>query len=145
MIVRNYTPGEKLAENEYLLKLRQDEAYDGATNTWYPAKHKTGFLTKLTQKGELPKAFESWGGKRYGETGHNEPIYVFEESPRSGWEIIAWRFGQSQNWATMKHPEGFTVEVYLQQLLTIIKMHTVDAGVLIGKFRWQDHRLIKEE
>ena len=124
MIVRNYTPGEKLAENEYLLKLRQDEAYDGATNTWYPAKHKTGFLTKLTQKGELPKAFESWGGKRYGETGHNEPIYVFEESPRSGWEIIAWRFGQS---------------------LTIIKMHTVDAGVLIGKFRWQDHRLIKEE
>jgi hypothetical protein len=62
----------------------------------------------------------------------------------SGWKIVKWRFGQSQNWATMKHPEGFTVEIYLQQLLELIQTHTVDAGVLIGKFYWKDNKLIKE-
>lgn len=129
MILRNYTQGETLAENEYLFKLRNDN---------------TGFLTKLTKKGELPKAFEEWGGMRYGENGKSLPIYVFEETAMSGWKIVKWRFGQSQNWATMRHPEGFTVEIYLQQLLELIQTHTVDAGVLIGKFYWKDNKLIKE-
>lgn len=144
MIIRDYIPGEPLAENEYLLKLRQDEEYHSETHSWSLAKHKTGFLTKLTQKGELPKAFEQWGGKR-GDIGKNLPIYVFQETARNGWKIMKWRFGQSQNWATVLHPEGFTVEIYLQQLLEIIKENTVDAGVLVGKFYWKDHKLFKEE
>lgn len=44
----------------------------------------------------------------------------------------------------MRHPQGFTVEIYLQQLLEIIQEHTVDAGVLIGEFRWADNRLHKK-
>ena len=44
----DYVPGQPLGEEEYLLKIR-----DGVT----------GFMTKLTQKGQLPKAFDDWGDK----------------------------------------------------------------------------------
>jgi hypothetical protein len=90
----------------------------------------------------MPKAFADWG-KTYNDR-TPLPTYVFEETFRSGWRILSWRFGQSQNWATMRHPEGFTVEIYLQQLLELIKMNTVDAGVLIGEFKWSDHKLIQK-
>jgi hypothetical protein len=50
--MRLYEPGYKLQENEYLLKIRTKYAH---TTT------DTGFLTKLTQKGELPKSFIDWG------------------------------------------------------------------------------------
>ena len=144
MIVREYKAGEPLAENEYLLKLRQDEDYHSETRSWSLSKYKTGFLTKLTKKGEIPVKFHDWGGRRYGESGRDLPIYVFEEVPMSGWSILRWRFGQSQNWATMKHPEGFTVEIYLDNLLEIIKNHSVDEGNIVGKFKWEDNKLIKE-
>ncbi len=143
MIIREYQPGEILQENEYLLKLRQDEVYHRDKHAWSLAKHKTGFLTKLTKKGELPVAFHKWGGQKYSETGYDHPIYVFQEGYNEGWKILSWRFGQSQNWATVLHPQGFTVEIYLQQLLEVIKENTVDVGVLIGKFKWEDHKLIK--
>jgi hypothetical protein len=145
MIVREYKEGDILKENEYLLKLRQDEVYHSDKHAWSLANHKTGFLTKLTKKGELPVAFRNWGGKRYGESGVNHPIYVFEETYTRGWKIMSWRFGQSQNWATVLHPEGFTVEIYLQQLLEVIKENTVDEGVLMGKFKWEDYKLIKQK
>jgi len=134
MIVRDYTPGENLAEDEFLLKIRPN-IQRGEILT------PTGFLTKLTQKGAIPKAFESWGTTYMDKT--PLPTYVFREDFHSGWKIVSWRFGQSQNWATMKHPNGFTVEIYLQQLLEIIQQNTVDAGVLIGEFKWADHKLIK--
>jgi hypothetical protein len=144
MIIREYREEEKLKENQFLLKLRHDNVYDSVTGIWSPAKHKTGFLTKLTQKGVIPVKFHEWGGKQWSESGKDHPIYVFEERFRSGWKIVSWRFGKSQNWATVLHPEGFTVEIYLQQFLEVIKESTVVAGDLIGKFKWQDHKLIKE-
>jgi hypothetical protein len=30
----------------------------------------------------------------------------FQETYRTGWKLISWRFGQSQNWARVRHPEG---------------------------------------
>jgi hypothetical protein len=146
MIIRDYIPGEPLAENEYMLKLRDDKKRQWNTEThsfsdW--EHHKTGFLSKLTQKGQMPKAFTEWG-KPYmnAEPTHT---YVFQEYPRSGWKIVSWRFGQSQNWATVRHPEGFNIEIYLQQLLEVIQKNNIEAGVLIGKFYWKDNKLFKEE
>jgi len=134
MILRDYVEGEKLQENEFLLKLRKPYGLVHEINT--------GFLTKFNKDGSMPKAFNDWG-KTYNDR-TPLPTYVFEETFRSGWRILSWRFGQSQNWATMRHPEGFTVEIYLQQLLELIKMNTVDAGVLIGEFKWSDHKLIQK-
>lgn len=134
MIIRDYKLGEKIEENEYLLKIRKSDNRKGVE---FPP---TGFLTKLTQKGQLPKAFEDWG-KTYSDP--TPPTYVFKESFNSGWKIMSWRFGQSQNWATMRHPHGFTVEIYLQQLLEIIQENTINAGVLTGEYKWKDHKLIK--
>lgn len=145
MIVRDYIPGEPLAENEYMLKIRDDKKHrwDAETKTYTDLEYyKTGFLSKLTKKGELPKAFEDWGKTYTDRT--PLPTYVFQESARSGWKIVSWRFGQSQNWATVRHPEGFNVEIYLQQLLEVIQENTIDAGVLIGKFYWKDNKLFKE-
>jgi len=145
MIVRSYIPGEPLAENEYMLKIRTDVKFtwNAETKMREESPFKTGFFSKLTKKGELPKAFEDWG-KTYTDRTHL-PTYVFQESARSGWKIVSWRFGQSQNWATVRHPEGFNVEIYLQQLLEVIQENTIDAGVLIGKFYWKDNKLFKEE
>jgi hypothetical protein len=136
MEYKKYEEGQPLAENEYLLKIRDD---------------KTGFMSKFTQKGELPKAFKEWGGKPHytpelGRHTTNIPeIMIMEEFPRSGWKIVSWRFGQSQNWATVRHPLGFTVEVYLQDLLHVIKCNTVINGELQGEFSWNAHKLIKRK
>jgi hypothetical protein len=61
MIVRSYIPGEPLAENEYMLKIRTDVIFTWNTETKMREESKpfkTGFFSKLTKKGELPKAFE---------------------------------------------------------------------------------------
>lgn len=129
MILKKYEKGDKLAENEYLLKIRKSIG-----------TYNTGFFSKLTQKGELPKLFNEWGGNDT-----KLPIYIYQETAASGWKILHWRFGQSQNWATMKHPYGFTVEIYLQQLLELIREHQIVEGTLIGKFYWKDNKLIHEK
>lgn len=123
--------GQPLADNEYLLKIREDGG-----------KYKTGFLSKLTQKGELPVAFKEWGDG-YGKRADLQ-IYVFEEKHRSGWKIVSWRFGQSQNWAKVLTPEGFTLEIYLQQLLEIVLSNTIIDGVIQGELLWQQHKLFKK-
>jgi hypothetical protein len=127
-----YKEGDKLKDNEYLLKIRED---DSEVNT--------GFMTKFTQKGLIPKSFEDWGVNRWTTIKEEPlPIYVFEEKFREGWKILDWRFGKSQNWATMLHPEGFTVEIYLSQLLELIKEIDVKKGELIGEFKWSNKKLI---
>jgi hypothetical protein len=146
MILGTYDPtyGE-LLEDQWLLKLRDDHAYE-----WDEAKrkhvvkatYKTGFLTKLTKKGELPKSFESWGGSHYGESGHSLPIYVFQENYRTGWKLISWRFGKSQNWARMKHPEGFIVEIYLDNFLDVVKETAMDQGEILDEYKWVDNKLV---
>jgi hypothetical protein len=143
MILGTYheTYGE-LLENQWLLKLRDDSEWNG--KTWVPNAFKTGFLSKLTKKGELPKSFLDWGGTRYGESGRDLPIYVFHEDYRTGWKLISWRFGQSQNWARARHPEGFVVEIYLNNFLDVVKSSTIDEGVILEPYMWSDNRLIKK-
>ena len=99
----------------------------------------------MTQKGKLPVAFDDWNdGYRYSSTPYEKlPIYVFKEVPRSGWKLVNWRFGQSQNWASVSHPEGFTIEIYLQQFLEIIEKNVITNGVIAGEFYWKDNRLVK--
>lgn len=135
---RLYEAGYQLKDNEYLLKIRP-------ADRWNP--YPTGFLSKLTQKGELPKSFLDWGKERCWKNGNlvieNDPeIFVVEENFRSSWKLIKWRFGQSQNWATMLHPDGYTVEIYLQQFLEILQNNTVINSEIQGEFKWQDKKLI---
>lgn len=125
--------GQDLGPDEFLLKIR-------------PSSN-TGFLTKLTQKGKIPLAFENWGHNKYPTHGLNDKplqIYVFKEEFNKGWKIHQWRFGQSQNWATMIHPKGFTLEIYLTDLLNIIVNNTVIDGVIQGEFKWENNTLIKK-
>ena len=133
-LLNSYTEGYKLKENEYLLKIRPvGSRYSSVA---------TGFMTKMTQKGAMPKAFAEWGGS------WNNPsdltIYILEETFRSGWKLDSWRFGESQNWASLIHPLGFTVEIYLQQFLDIVKTNEIINGEIIGNFKWEDKKLIKQ-
>lgn len=134
---RLYT-GEPLEDDEWLLKLAPDV--------------KTGFLTKLTQKGQLPKAFDEWReGYMYGYINgvysHTKtpklPVYIHKEKPSEGWTLERWRIGKSQEWATMIHPEGFTVEIYLTNFLELVKENTIINGIIQGKFKWENHKLVK--
>ncbi len=132
--MREYQDGDKLAENEYLLKIRMNQ------------DDLTGFLTKFNQNGTIPKAFLEWDVYSY-RNRPQEPLktYIFEETFRPGWRLNSYRFGKSQNWAEMKHPEGFTVEIYLTNLLDLIHLNTFKNGELIGNFKWEANKLIKEQ
>lgn len=131
--MKKYIKGYQLEEDEYLLKIRNNR--DGT---------KTGFLTKLTQKGELPKAFENWENQYWYGRGEKEvcPIYIHKESFYKGWKLLKWRFGQSQNWATIIHPAGFTLEIYLNQFLEIALNNTIEDGEIQGEFKWENNKLI---
>jgi len=43
----------------------------------------------------------------------------------------------SQNWATLVHPNGFTVEIYLDQVLEIVKGGVIESGEIVGKWKWE--------
>ena len=136
MKLTQYTPGYKLKENEFMLKVR------GKISKTSPP---TGFMTKYNQNGSMPKAFEEWGVYRYSSTPQTPlDIWVMEETFRSGWKLNDWRIGKSQEWAEVIHPEGFIVEIYLTDFLTHVKTGEIKNGELIGKFKWQDRKLIKE-
>jgi hypothetical protein len=124
--MKNYTEGYQLAENEFLLKKRGDN----------------GYMTKMTQKGAFPKAFEEWGSNWRGEN-PNLPVYIVEEVFREGWKINGWRFGQSRNWAELMHPLGYTVEVHMEDFLELLKEITVVNGQLQGSFKWNDKELVR--
>lgn len=129
--MKEYIKGYKLEEDEYLLKIRE--------------KDKVGFLTKLTQKGEIPKAFADWEFHTYyGQSTEPFPVYIFKEEFREGWKLDKWRFGMSQNWARVIHPEGFSVEIYLSDFLDIVKTSTVVNGEILGKFKWRENKLIRD-
>lgn len=123
-----YQEGRILEANEYLLKIR-------------PGSPDTGFLSKYNKNGSMPVSFKDWG-KTYPDY-ITLPVFVIEEKFRSGWKLHGWRFGQSQNWASLVHPEGFTVEIYLVQFLEIISTNTIINGVIQGDFKWEDNKLIK--
>ena len=137
--MRLYEPGYKLQENEYLLKVRP-------AGQRHRKEPETGFLSKLTQKGELPKSFIDWGKAYDYETREYLPMPVIQihtEEFRGGWQLESWRFGQSQNWASVITPEGWTVEIYLSHFLDIVKNNTIINGVILGEFKWESNKLIK--
>ena len=127
-----------LLEDQWLLKLREGSP-------------KTGFLSKLTQKGALPVKFEDWNSTqsynqetRKWDVAKNTTVYVWQETYRSGWALKRWRIGKSQEWAVMQHPEGFLLEIYLSNFLEVSLKDTVDFGVLRGEYKWEDNKLIRK-
>ena len=108
--MKAYVEGYELKDDEFLLKLVKGAWNDGTAK---------GFLAKFTQKGKMPEAFKAWPVRyRYNtDADIKHTVYVHKEKFNAGWRIMSWRFGKSQNWASLVHPDGFTVEIYLTQLL----------------------------
>ena len=132
MILPEYTPGYQLGPDEYLLKVKSSN------------NHKVGFLTKLTQKGQLPKSFEDWGeDHRWGAKPVPLTAYIHTETFKSGWSLDHWRIGKSQEWAVMNHPDGFRVEIYLSSFLELVQSCTIINGELQGEFKWAYSKLEK--
>ncbi len=133
-----YQQGDKLEEDQFLLKVCSH----------YHSNTEKGFLTKFNKDGTIPKAFLNWGGhtSKTGtwNPGNSNSIYVFDEYFRSGWEIVGYRSGASRVWCQVKHPEGFILEVYLNNLFTIISENIISNGIILGEFKWEDNKLIKK-
>lgn len=127
-----YKDGRVLQEDEWLLKIRKNVS--GRGNDLLP----TGFMTKLTQKGVVPVRFQDWPTYE-----KNIPIYVIREEPREGWKFVGMRFGESQNWAVMLHPEGFTIEIYAENFKEVILKNDLLKGELQGIFSWKNNKLTK--
>jgi hypothetical protein len=133
MELRLYEEGYQLKENEYLLKTQPPRR----------GTVPTGFITKFNKDGSMPVAFKDWG--KFYPAYETPETYIHEEFYRSGWKLSSWRFGQSQNWATLIHPNGFTLEIYLQQFLEIVENNTIVNGEIMGNFKWENRKLIKEK
>ena len=125
-----------LNDDEYLLKLRE-------ANEWSKVKTTpTGFLTKLTQKKKVPKTFLEWG-TFYGQPRELD-TFIVKEDFKSGWEFKSFRWGQSQSWAVLKHPDGFLVEIYSKNFEELIINNKIINGVINGEFKWEYSCLIKK-
>jgi hypothetical protein len=138
---------DKLADNEYMLKVY--------TSPYSDRTPPTGFLSKYTLKGEIPKPFNDWctvwPSYHHGKHGDYKasdikrlPITIHVEEFRTGWKIIDFRSGKSQEWAVLLHPLGFTIEVYMNDFIDLIPEIDILKGELQGEFKWQDKRLIKK-
>jgi hypothetical protein len=118
----DYT-GQDLAEDEWLLKVRDDGV---------------GFMTKLTQKKELPKAFESWSS--YNSSAPME-IKVLKEDFDLGWKLNdgesyeVYRIGKSQSWVKLVHPLGFVLEIRIANFFADVA-HSMNNGILLGEYKW---------
>jgi len=137
--MKDYIEGYKLKEHEYLLKIRKK---DGRWKT-----DDTGFLTKFNKDGSFPVNFKNWPGYQYDNNNQRKtdlPIYIIEENFRSGWKLFSWRFGKSRNWAVLLHPAGFTLEIHMEEFLSLTKKITIINGELQGKFKWQKNILVNE-
>ena len=124
---------KELNDNEYLLKIREVDNF--------------GFLTKYNKNGTIPKVFDEWGEKRIwtgnGYTSGEIPsIQIHTEEFSRGWKFISYRIGQSQSWATVQHPKGFKLEIYLESIMDIVDKYTIVKGEIIGKFKWEGKKLI---
>lgn len=131
--IRPYTEGEELAENEFLIKVNSKGL---------------GFLSKPKKSDNLPPLnFTKW---------HKElETNVIKEDYRFGWEIVGFRPGMSQQWAKVRHPYGFVLEIHLINFLSHIiskpfqsydlkdNDNTVNItdSILQGEFKWGDNLL----
>jgi len=137
--MKQYTEGYELKEDEFLLKLRTDSYREH--NTQIP----TGYITKFNKNGSMAVDFANWGISRWSTTKEKPlPIFIHKETYRTGWQLSSWRFGKSQQWAAVIHPDGFLLEIYLSQFLQLALNNTIVDGELIGEFRWEGHKLIKK-
>lgn len=128
----NYS-GQILNENQWLLKVRNND--------------NVGFLTKLTQKNELPKAFAEWSVidivKDEGLISWNrqkiEDIFIVDEDFSDGWTISiskdSYRIGKSQQWVKLIHPLGFILEITMDNFFTDVLSY-INLGKLTGKYKW---------
>ncbi len=125
--------GMTLLDNEYLLKIRSDN---------------TGFMSKLTKKEELPKAFDSWNEHTWSSV-IDLPIKVIEEDYRKGWKIDIgsrydmYRIGKSQQWVKLTHPLGFKLEIYLESFFTDVLPY-MQNGVILGEWKWVGNKIEKK-
>ena len=125
--------GQKIKDDQWLLKVRDD---------------KMGFLSKLTQKGELHKSFKEWSNARYGRATPEEElsIMVINEPFRKGWTLNKgnrydmYRLGKSQSWVKVKHPMGFILEIHLQNFFEIVIPY-LSHGEMVGEYKWIGNKL----
>jgi len=92
----------KLEDNEYLLKINSGG---------------TAFMTKKNKSGTIPVAWLNWENYR----NNNHKTYIIKESFRKGWKLTGHRLGQSQAWARVTHPFGFTMEVNLAGIIDTLQ------------------------
>lgn len=130
--MEKFVEGRVLEENEYLLKIRPD----GGTR-W--RTYNTGFLTKLNKNGTIPVNFAKWNF-----VSNKLDIFVVTETYRTGWKIVGARFGESQNWAILLHPDNYTVEIYMNSLIDLINTNTIINGEIQGEFKWKEKNLEKK-
>lgn len=107
----------ELSPDEYLLKIHNN----------------TGFLTKYNKNGTIPESFKTWH--------KDSEIKIHTEEFKKGWKFISYRIGVSQYWATLQHPNGFSVEIYLEDLMNIVDKYTIVKGEIIGEFKWSNKKL----
>lgn len=130
--MKEFKEGYVLQENEYLAKFC----------VIYAGQPHTGFLAKYTLKGEIPKNFLTW--KNYSDGSGPKQIFIHTEEFKSGWKFLVARFGESQNWAVLVHPDNFLIEVYMNDFIELLKTITIINGELQGNFKWKDKKLVKE-
>lgn len=134
--MKEFKEGYVLQENEYLARFGANKVPEKEDETDY------SFLTKYTLKGEIPKAFLSWRNQW---NAHKVvKIFIHTEEFKSGWKFLRGRFGESQNWAVLVHPNNFLIEVYLDDFFELLETTTMINCELQGKFKWHDKKLIKE-
>lgn len=97
-----------------------------------------GFMTKLNQDGSIPVKFLQWG------SGTDNPYTIVKEVFASGWRLAGFRTGESRDWAVLLHPNGYTVEIYLKNMMAIVESSIITNGVIEGEFKWEYGNLIKK-
>lgn len=146
-MMEEYKEGRILEKDEYLLKIG-DKKYQRREGD-------VGFLSKLTQKGEIPKHMINWGNGIISNATDQQPhtkwetyypkIHIHKEKLAFGWMVVDYRTGKSQDWAIVKHPDGFEVEIYMKNFFEIIKENRIVCGEIEGRYRWDSHKLHEDD
>jgi len=115
---------QKLGKDEYLLK---------------KSNYGTGYITKLTKSGTVPKKFSNWKGNPYYVRYDNEtslPIYKLTEKYRSGWKMERFFSSEYRSGGILRHPLGFKIEIDYKEMNKIILNSSIENGQIEGKWKW---------
>jgi hypothetical protein len=124
---------DELLEDEYLLKVYTHKCSNG--------DYDLGFMTKFNKNGSIPVAFDNWKPDYRNVI---KDAYIITEEFRSGWKVVDYRAGKSQDWVVVKHPLGFRIEIYMKNFFRLMEVCTITNGVIDGSFMWFENTLIKE-